>query len=243
MLKLKGVSKSFGSITALQEVSFEVKKGEFVFIVGPSGAGKTTIIKLILKEISPTKGTISFKGKNLENLSDKEIPFHRQKIGVVFQDFKVLKERTLRENVEVALAVIGAEEETWKSRVDKVLKLTGLDTRADLFPAQLSGGELQRVSLARALVVNPDLILADEPTGNLDWDTSFSLMKLFEKINKEGKTIIMATHHKGIVDKMGKRVISLKGGKVDAGKADTKTKKKAKPKTGKTRPKMKVEEV
>lgn len=214
MIKFEGVSKSFGSIKALQNVSFEIKDGEFVFLVGPSGAGKTTILKLILGEYLPEKGKISFGKINISKLSAKDIPALRQQMGVVFQDFKVLSERTVSENVEVALAVIGVEQKQWEKRVSHVLKLVGLDKRSYLFPAQLSGGELQRVSLARALVVNPKLIMADEPTGNLDWDTAEEIMELLEKINKEGKTIIMATHHQGIIKHSKHRVIELNNGKI-----------------------------
>ena len=210
MLKVVNVTKTFGDVVALEDISFEVKKGEFVFVVGPSGSGKTTLVKLILRQLVPTKGKIYINGKDITKLSEEDIPKLRQKIGVVFQDFKVLSERTLRENVEVALAVIEVKESEWKSRVDNVLKLVGLQNRSELFPAQLSGGELQRASLARALVINPDLILADEPTGNLDWDTAEDIVKLLAKINKEGKTVIMATHHRAIVSKMKKRVIELK---------------------------------
>ncbi len=217
IVSFKGVSKSFGDIHALDNVTFEVEKGEFVFITGPSGAGKTTLLKLILRELLPDSGEIVFDGENIGALTDKQIPSLRQKIGVVFQDFKVLPERTLRENVEVALAVIGVDESEWQGRVDQILKLVGLAERSELFPAQLSGGELQRVSLARALVVNPKLILADEPTGNLDWETSAGVMDLFEKINKEGKTIIMATHNKMIIEKLNKRVIALKNGRIVSG--------------------------
>lgn len=232
MLKIKNVSKSFGDIKALEGISFSVGKGEFIFICGPSGVGKTTLIRLILRDLIPDSGEILFEGENIPKLSDKEIPLLRQKIGVVFQDFKVLSERTLRENVEVALAVLGIPEDEWQTRVDHVLKLVGLFERADLFPSQLSGGELQRVSLARALVVNPKIILADEPTGNLDWDTAEHLMELFEKINKEGKSIIMATHHRLIVDKhrfppeggkLERQVIELKNGKMVGGKKEQKT--------------------
>lgn len=210
MLKVEKVSKTFGDVVALSDLSFEVKKGEFVFVVGPSGSGKTTLIKLIIKQLQPSSGKIFVNGKDISKIKEEDIPELRQKIGVVFQDFKVLPERTLRENIEVALAVVGIEEDKWKARVDKVLELVGLKDRAELFPAQLSGGELQRASLARALVVNPDIILADEPTGNLDWDTAEEIIGLLEKINKEGKTVVMATHHKVMVDKMKKRVIELK---------------------------------
>jgi cell division transport system ATP-binding protein len=208
------VTKRFGGVLALDNVSFEVVRGEFVFIMGPSGAGKTTILKLILGEISPDIGEVVVSGTNVKNLKEKDLPYFRQKIGIVFQDFKVLSERTVAENVEVALAVTGVAEIEWEERVKHVLKLVGLSRQADLFPSQLSGGELQRVSLARALSVNPDILLADEPTGNLDWETSDSMMQLFEKINKEGKTIIMATHNLEIVKKYKKREIHLVNGKI-----------------------------
>lgn len=213
LISFKDVVKTYGSITALNDVSFKIKKGEFVFITGPSGVGKTTILKLILGEILPNKGEVKVDGLNIANLTDKIMPEYRQKIGTIFQDFKILNDRTVFENVAVALAVIGLAEEKWKERVDHVLGLVGLDKRAEYFPSQLSGGELQRVSLARALSVNPKIILADEPTGNLDWDTSDNLMKLLEKINNEGKTIIMATHNMEIVNKYKKRVINIENKK------------------------------
>ena len=214
MIEFKNVSKSFGSIKALADISFKVANGEFVFITGPSGAGKTTLLKLILREILPDSGQIVFDGADIVGLSQEEVPHLRQKIGVVFQDFKVLPERTVRENVEVPLAVVGVNPEEWEARVDQVLKLVGLDARTELFPSQLSGGELQRVSLARALVVNPKLILADEPTGNLDSETADGVMDLFEKINKEGKTVIMATHNERIIEKYKKMEIKIKEGRI-----------------------------
>jgi cell division transport system ATP-binding protein len=214
MLKIKGVTKTFGDIIALSDISFDVKSGEFVFITGPSGSGKTTLLRLILRDLLPDNGEIMLDDIDVTQIETKDIPTLRQQIGVVFQDFKLLPERTLRENVEVALAVLGVDQTEWQERVDLVLELVGLLNRSELFPSQLSGGELQRVSLARALVVNPKLILADEPTGNLDWETAEKMMDLFEKINKEGKTIIIASHHKGIIDKLGKRTVQLKEGKV-----------------------------
>ena len=214
MIEFKNVSKSYGSIKALADISFKVANGEFVFITGPSGAGKTTLLKLILREILPDSGQIVFDGADIVGLSQEEVPHLRQKIGVVFQDFKVLPERTVRENVEVPLAVVGVNPEEWEARVDQVLKLVGLDARTELFPSQLSGGELQRVSLARALVVNPKLILADEPTGNLDSETADGVMDLFEKINKEGKTVIMATHNERIIEKYKKMEIKIKEGRI-----------------------------
>ena len=220
LINFKSVTKSYGSIVALSDMSFDVKKGEFVFITGPSGAGKTTILKLILGEVLPTKGEVRVDGLNLANLNDKNLPSYRQRIGVIFQDFNVLSDRTVYENVAVALAVIGLPEPQWEERVKHILRLVGLSRQANFFPSQLSGGELQRVSLARALSINPKIILADEPTGNLDWKTADGLMDLLEKINKEGKTIIMATHNMEIVDKYKKRVIHVDGKKeqVDIGK-------------------------
>lgn len=214
MVNFKNVSKRFGSTKALDDVSFEIEKGEFVFITGPSGAGKSTILRLILGEISADSGSVSVDGTDVRNIKSNDMPIYRQKIGTVFQDFKVLHERTVAENVEVALAVIGLSENSWHERVSHVLKLVGLSKQANLFPAQLSGGELQRVSLARALAVNPKILLADEPTGNLDWDTSESIVKLFDQINGEGKTIIMATHNMDILKKFKKRVIHIEDGKI-----------------------------
>lgn len=214
ILEFKNVTKSFGKIKALSDVSFKVDEGEFVFVVGPSGAGKTTLLRLLLGEIKPTSGEIVFAGKNIANIKNSEIPEHRQKIGIVFQDFKLLPERTVRENIEVALAVKEIDEDKWDKIVDEVLTMVGLSARSELFPAQLSGGEIQRVALARALVVEPKLIFADEPTGNLDWDTGEEIMKLFSKINKEGKTIIVSSHNKDIIERMAKRVIKLKEGRL-----------------------------
>lgn len=206
------VTKRFGGVEAINNVSFDVEEGEFVFITGPSGSGKTTLLKLILGEISPNSGDVVVDGVNVKNLMEKELPYFRQKIGIVFQDFKILPQRSVSENIEVALAVTGVDESQWQERIKHVLKLVGLSRQENLFPSQLSGGELQRVSLARALSVNPKLLLADEPMGNLDWETSDSIMQLFEKINKEGKTIVMATHNLEIIKKYKKREIHIVGG-------------------------------
>ena len=210
MLEFKNVTKKFGKITALDDLSFKIDDAEFVFITGASGSGKTTLLRLILRELSPDEGEIILNEQNISKLPYNKIPELRQKIGVVFQDFKVLFESTVRENVELALAVIGLPKNEWKARTDHVLDLVDLIDRSEFFPSQLAGGELQRVSMARALVVNPKIILADEPTGNLDWETADKIMDLFEKINKEGKTVIMATHNKLIIENMGKRTIELK---------------------------------
>jgi len=214
MLKLVNITKRFGDVLAADNVTFDVDNGEFVFITGPSGSGKSTIIKLVLRQIIQDSGDIFLDELDLGKLKEKDIPKLRQRMGVVFQDFKMIPERTLRENVEIALAVTKVPELEWKDRVAHVLKLVGLEKRLNFFPSQLAGGEIQRGSLARALVTNPSIILADEPTGNLDWKTAEQIMELFEEINKEGKTIIMATHHLGIIEKHKKRVIELKEGKV-----------------------------
>lgn len=246
MLVLKNVTKTFGDIVALDDISFGINKGDFVFITGPSGAGKTTLIRLILREFLPDSGEIFLAGHDITQLSSKQIPLLRQKIGVAFQDFKVMPERTLRENVEIALAVCGVDQKEWKDRVSEVLKLVGLRHRESLFPSQLSGGELQRASLARALVVNPRIILADEPTGNLDWETADSIVELIKKISQEGQTVIMATHHQLIVKKYGGRVIEIKDGKLvgDSAPVEIKVppKEDEKPRTKKTKKgKMKKE--
>lgn len=231
MLKVENVTKRFGDIHALEDITFDVEPGEFVFLTGPSGAGKTTVLRMILRELTPDSGSIWLEDTDIVTLKNKEIPKLRQQIGVVFQDFKVLPYRTVRENVEVALAVIGLDKKEWDPRVNHVIDLVGLSDRLELFPSQLSGGELQRVSLARALVVNPKIILADEPTGNLDWETAEKIMSLFEKISQEGKTVIMATHHKGIMGELGERVITLEDGKLtkDTGRKKSKVKKEPTP--------------
>lgn len=214
MVEFKNVTKSFGNIKALNGVSFKIEKGEFVFIVGPSGAGKTTVLRLLLREFAPTSGEILLDNENITSMKPGKTPYIRQKIGVVFQDFKLLKDKTVRENIEIALAIKKVSESEWEARVNQVLKLVGLGSRSALFPAQLSGGETQRVAIARALVVDPKVVFADEPTGNLDWETGEAIMELLEKINKSGKTIIVTSHNLEIIKRMKKRVIKLVDGKV-----------------------------
>lgn len=214
MVEFVNVSKNYGAIQALSDVSFQIHEGEFVFITGPSGAGKTTILRLLIGETRPSSGEIILDGKPIQKLKKSAIPKLRQNMGTVFQDYKLLPERTIRENTEVALAVKGVPKKEWKARVDQVLKLVGLTDRSELFPSQISGGELQRASLARALVVNPKVILADEPTGNLDWQTADAIVDLLLKINEEGKTLIVTSHNRTIIDKLGKRIIEIEGGKV-----------------------------
>jgi len=215
VLRLYNVSKVYqNNVKALDNVNLHVRKGDFLFLVGPSGAGKTTLARLIFREELPTRGQIIFNGKNVIRMRAGEVPFHRRKIGMVFQDFRLLPLKNVYENISFALEVTGAPPREIKRRVPEVLKLVGLEGKAKMFPHQLSGGEQQRVCVARALVNNPLLLIADEPTGNLDPDTSWDLMKLFQRINEQGTTIIMATHAWDIVDAMKKRVVALSKGRV-----------------------------
>ncbi len=214
MVKFEKVSRKFGEIVALKNLSFAIKKGEFVFIIGPSGAGKTTIVRLILKEISPSEGKIEVLGEDLEKIKKKEIPFYRRKIGVVFQDFKLLAERTVFENVSLPLEVMGRNGKDIESEVKRVLEMVGLLERENFFPAQLAGGEIQRACLARAIVAKPEILIADEPTGNLDPSTAWQIVKILKKINKGGTTVIMATHNVDIVDSLKERVIKLDQGEI-----------------------------
>lgn len=218
MIKFKNVTKKFGDIVALDRVNFDVSPGEFLFITGPTGSGKTTIVRLILREILPTSGSIEVSGMDLAQLPRKKVPALRQNIGVVFQDYKLLLDRTVYENVSLALEVLGKNDEEIAKEVKNVLDLVGLSDRADLFPAQLAGGELQRACLARAVVGKPEIVLADEPTGNLDLATAWQITKLLKEINKLGKTVIMATHNFEIVNSLKTRVIELDKGEVVADK-------------------------
>jgi cell division transport system ATP-binding protein len=199
---------------ALDHVDLEIKKGEFVFIVGQSGAGKSTLIKLLYKEEDPTSGRVIVGGKDLIKMRRREIPYLRRKIGVVFQDFKLLPDRTVAENVAFALLVTGYSGRDPVKSVMQVLSMVGLKERQNAYPSQLSGGEQQRVAIARALVRNPDILIADEPTGNLDPDTSLEIFKLIERANMYGTTVVVATHARHIVDSMRKRVIELRKGTV-----------------------------
>ena len=215
MIKTENVTKVYkDSVVALDDVSIEIGKGEFVFIVGPSGSGKSTLIRLLLKEEAPTKGEIYVAGKNVNKMSQWKVPYLRRNIGTVFQDFKLLPERTVFDNVAFALEVIGKPRHVIASRVPEVLQLVGLKDKISNYPDELSGGEQQRVSVARAFINRPLILLADEPTGNLDPSTSVDIMKLLDRINRTGTTVIMATHDNAIVDAMRRRVIELEDGKV-----------------------------
>lgn len=214
MIDIQKVSKHYGRIKALDRVSFKIKEGEFVCLVGPSGAGKTTLVRLLICEEKPTFGRILVAGRDIHLLPKKDIPFYRRKIGVVFQDFKLLPTKTVYENVAYALEVSGAPNKLIKERVPKILELVGLEKRAQNLPSELSGGERQRTALARALVHRPKILIADEPTGNLDPATSWEIIDLLFRINQKGTTIILATHNRDIVNALRKRVIGLKSGKL-----------------------------
>lgn len=209
MLDVHKVSKSFGNTKVLQDVSLKIKKGEFAYVTGPSGSGKTTLMRLILGDLKPDKGHISFDGQVVSEIKKNKLPYYRRKIGTVFQDYKLIPERTVRENIETALAVIGARKDSWAKIVYEVLETVDLVKRSSFFPSQLSGGELQRVALARALAVDPEMILADEPTGNLDWDTAEGVMKLFKQVNETGKTVVISTHHKEFINKFKGHIYKL----------------------------------
>jgi cell division transport system ATP-binding protein len=215
MIKTEHVTKIYkDSVVALEDVSIEVQKGEFVFVVGPSGSGKSTFIRLLLKEEEPSRGNIFVAGKNIANLSPWKVPYLRRNIGPVFQDFKLLPDKTVFENVAFALEVIGKPRNVVERRVPEILELVGLGDKLNNYPEELSGGEQQRVSIARAFVNRPLILLADEPTGNLDPSTSVDIMKLLDRINRTGTTVIMATHDNAIVDAMRRRVIELDKGQV-----------------------------
>ena len=198
----------------LQNVNFIIDKGEFIFLVGASGAGKSTLIKMFLREIVPSEGEFLVNNTNIAKLKHKEIPFFRRTIGVVFQDFRLLEDKTVKENIEFAMLVVGAPKKVRRKRIPEILSLVGLTHRANAYPKNLSGGEKQRVAIARAIINNPSLLIADEPTGNLDPETAWEIMHLLDDINKKGTTVIIATHAKDIVDIMKKRVIAIENGTI-----------------------------
>jgi cell division transport system ATP-binding protein len=215
VIKLENVTKTYGGeVVALRDASVDIQKGEFVFLVGASGSGKSTFIRLLNREETPEHGRIFVAGKDIGQLSSWKIPYLRRNIGCVFQDFKLLMTKTVAENVAFALEVIGQPKHVIRTQVPAILELVGLDGKAHRYPHELSGGEQQRVSVARAFVNRPLILLADEPTGNLDPTTSVGIMRLLDRINRTGTTVVMATHDRGIVDTMRRRVIELEHGNI-----------------------------
>lgn len=208
------VSKYYGNVRALHNINLTIKEGEFISLVGPSGAGKSTLMRLLIREELPSQGSIYVATRDITHLKPSELPYYRRRIGMVYQDYKLLPHKTVYENVGFALEVLGAADETIATKVAKILNLVGLDHRAEAFPAELSGGEAQRTSIARALVHSPKILLADEPTGNLDPDNERDIIDLLEKIHRAGTVVILATHNKAIVDRLGRRVVTLKAGEV-----------------------------
>ena len=215
MIEFRNVSKVYNkNVKALTNVNINIDKGEFVFLVGPSGAGKSTFIKMLLKEVEPSTGNIVMGNEDLSKIKRRQIPYHRRKIGMVFQDFRLIPTLNVYENVAFAMRVVGASPKEIRKRVPMVLSLVGLSNKYKMFPTELSGGEQQRVSIARAIVNNPKVLIADEPTGNLDPETAKEIMELIDDINKAGTTVVMATHAKEIVNSMKKRVIAIDKGEV-----------------------------
>lgn len=215
MIHMTNVSKIYdnGSV-ALSDITVDIEKGEFVFIVGPSGAGKSTFVKLILREELPTHGQLIVNGRNIKELSPGEVPYLRRGLGIVFQDYRLLPNKTVYENVAFAMQVVEAPRREMQKRVHHVLDLVGLRSKTRCIPSELSGGEQQRVAIARAIVNSPLIVVADEPTGNLDPDTSWEIMKIFDRINQNGTTVVMATHDKTVVDEMKKRVIAIEKSRI-----------------------------
>ncbi len=222
MIEVKNVTKSYGNgLPAIKNLNMKINDGEFVFVVGASGSGKSTFIKMLLRELKPTEGTIEINGVDIAKLKSKGVARYRRNVGVVFQDFRLLNDRDVYSNITFAQHVIGVNKKDIKKNTARVLNLVGLSEKYRSNPDELSGGEQQRVSLARALVNKPDILLADEPTGNLDPDNAWEIMKLLDKVNEQGTTVIVVTHNMEIVEQMKKRVITLKQGvKINDDKGD-----------------------
>lgn len=212
---MAGISKIYNSNSiALSDVTVDIERGDFVFVVGPSGAGKSTFVKMIFREVLPTEGSLVVNGLNVTAMQAREVPYLRRGLGIIFQDFRLLPNKTAYDNVAFAMEVIEAPRREIHKRVNHVLDMVGLRQKNRAYPAQMSGGEQQRVAIARAIVNNPLVVIADEPTGNLDPDTSWEIMKIFERINLAGTTIVMATHDKPVVDAMKRRVIAIEKGRI-----------------------------
>jgi cell division transport system ATP-binding protein len=215
MIEMQEVYKKYpNGVTAVNGIDVKIDQGEFVYVVGPSGAGKSTFIKMIYREEVPTSGTITMNGVNLAKLRNHKVPLFRRNLGVVFQDFKLLQSKTVYENIAFALEVIEVQPKAIKKRVMEVLDLVNLKHKARMLPSELSGGEQQRVSIARSIVNSPKVVIADEPTGNLDPDTSWEIMNIFDEINTRGTTVVMATHNREIVNTIKHRVIAIESGKI-----------------------------
>ncbi len=215
MIEFRGVTMRYPSgDVGLEGATFSVEREDFMFLVGATGSGKSTVMRLLIKELEPTEGTIRVAGKDLAGVTPKRVPYFRRNLGVVFQDFKLLPSRTVYDNVAYALQVTGGTRKEIRQKVPDILRLTGLSTKLHNYPDQLSGGEQQRVSIARAFVNHPPLLLADEPTGNLDPETSIDIMRLLYRINRTGTTVLVASHDKAMVDKMRRRVLELSKGRI-----------------------------
>lgn len=215
MIHMKNVTKVYeNGAVALNNINVDIRKGEFVFLVGSSGAGKSTFIKMLFREVLPTSGILTVNGRDVIRMANKEVPYQRRSLGVIFQDYRLLPEKTVYENISFAMQVIEAPRRLMQRSVNSVLDIVGLRDKYKCFPHQLSGGEQQRVAIARAIVNNPAIVIADEPTGNLDPETSWGIMDIFQRINAAGTTIVMATHDKTIVDAMQRRVIAIEDGQI-----------------------------
>ena len=215
MIRLVDVYKEYDNGTkALKGIDLRIEDGEFVFLVGPSGSGKSTIVKLITAEEAPTQGRLMVNGYNLNNIRPNQVPYMRRTLGVIFQDFRLIDKKTVRENLEFAMRAVGASPREIRKRIPYVLDLVGLSRKEDRYPTQISGGEQQRVAIARALVNNPNMIIADEPTGNLDPQRSLEIMMLLERINELGTTVLVVTHEKNLVNRFAKRVVAIEAGRL-----------------------------
>lgn len=221
MIIMDSVTKRYGNgLVALRNVNIHIKRGDFVFVVGPSGAGKSTFIKMLFREVLPTSGKLFVNGVDVVELPEKEVPYLRRSLGIIFQDYRLLPDRTVHDNIAFAMQVIEVPYKEIQKRVNTVLDMVGLRHKSRAYPQEMSGGEQQRVAIARAIVNQPSLVIADEPTGNLDPENSLEIMRIFKEINRDGTTIVMATHDKNIVDIMNRRVIAIEHGQIARDEAE-----------------------